>query len=198
MALLGPIPTVTPEEPAAGLDLGIAYYVNRLRMEFGIETCQACEGGPGHSYPVPIIDIHGNAASEGWRALAACLTLGFPVTEISRHWRVEHGAPVEAIWRLEFARKNTPEELAQMHESIAKDQLMQHLANGGLAGLDPAQLGRDMRAMGYARYENPYSRGDAGCEVWDEGYMQGPREAYKESGISYAPVGAAASNGVAL
>ena len=47
------------------LDVGIAPFVLVL-MDAGIETFESCQGGAGHSYPVPTVRFHGKRG-EGFR-----------------------------------------------------------------------------------------------------------------------------------
>lgn len=82
------------------LDPGIAYYVNVLRAA-GIETCQSCEGGEGHSYPEPTVEFLGNC-NAGYRALSAALDAGLPVDELRRFWSIEDGEPVGPYWAMTF------------------------------------------------------------------------------------------------
>lgn len=80
------------------LDVGIIRIVRILKEE-GIETQQSCEGGEGHSYDWPSVDVSG----QPWRALDLCNTYGLPVHQISELHRIEQGNPVEHFWRLEFS-----------------------------------------------------------------------------------------------
>src|ERR1700680_2107984 len=58
-----------PSPPILGqIDLGIRQAVKRLQ-EHGIETCESCEGGPGHAYPEPTVAFYGTPEA-GWRAVA--------------------------------------------------------------------------------------------------------------------------------
>lgn len=87
---------------ADGLDIdpGIRHYVAILRSQ-GIETCQSCEGGPGHPYLVPTIDFLGGNA-EGPRAVAAALTYGLPIAELRRIWHIRDGQMEGPIWSMIF------------------------------------------------------------------------------------------------
>lgn len=85
------------------LDNGIRHYVCILRSQ-GIETCQSCEGGTGHSYPEPTIDFCGDQ-SEGPRAVAAALTFGLPIAELRRTWEIRDGEMVGPLWALTFRIK---------------------------------------------------------------------------------------------
>jgi hypothetical protein len=86
-----------------GLDVGIAHYVQILRSQ-GIETCQSCEGGPGHTYPEPTIEFHG-PQHEGPRAVAAALAFALPVHELRRFWSITDGEMVGPYWAITFSQK---------------------------------------------------------------------------------------------
>ena len=94
-----------PEAFYQGLDHGIRFAVRVLHAAGGIETCQSCQGGKGHSYLEPSIDLiaTGNDAV-GFRALAALVDYGLPVSGIAIVWPVRHGLPYERLWRITFAR----------------------------------------------------------------------------------------------
>jgi hypothetical protein len=63
------------DESYLGLDAGIRFGVRVLHAH-GIETCQSCQGGEGHCYDRPTIDmVAGADDSEGFRALACLQTL---------------------------------------------------------------------------------------------------------------------------
>jgi hypothetical protein len=85
-----------------GLDPGIAGAV-KILMENGIETCQSCEGGSGHSYPEPTVDLLGGEGA-GWKALGVCLENGLPVLELRRTWTLgaSDRVPDGPIWQLVF------------------------------------------------------------------------------------------------
>lgn len=85
----------------AGLDPGIEHYVLKLR-ENGIETCQSCQGGPGHTYLEPTIDFSGNQAA-GPRAVAVALTYGLPVSELRRVWHIRDGEIDGPLWSMTFS-----------------------------------------------------------------------------------------------
>lgn len=89
----------------AGLDHGIRFAVKVLHAR-GIETEQSCQGGPGHSYDWPTVDLPSTACrAEGFAALAALADYGLPVTTVSLLWTVDAlGFPVERLWRITFAR----------------------------------------------------------------------------------------------
>lgn len=86
------------------LDKGIRFAV-RLLHAHGIETGQSCEGGEGHSYPTPTIDLlAGPNDAAGFIALGYLHAYGLPVISLSKCWSVFNGEPYEMLWRIEFAR----------------------------------------------------------------------------------------------
>jgi hypothetical protein len=89
-----------------GYDHGIRRAVKILR-ENGIETCQSCEGGPGHAYPEPTVDFRGSYAA-GFRAVSICLDNGLPIADLRRVWSVWTGEPEGPIWQLTFKRRMKP------------------------------------------------------------------------------------------
>lgn len=86
-----------------GLDIGIRHFVCILRSQ-GIETCQSCEGGPGHSYHEPTVEFIGDHA-EGPRAVAAALAYGLPVMALHRSWEICMGEMRGPIWTMTFRMK---------------------------------------------------------------------------------------------
>lgn len=88
-------------DPRFGLDLGIRHFVLILRSQ-GIETCQSCQGGPGHSFLEPTIEFYGEQA-EGPRAVAATITYGLPVANLRREWSVRNGEIHGPIWSITFS-----------------------------------------------------------------------------------------------
>jgi len=82
------------------LDPGIREAVLVLR-EDGVETFESCQGGPGHSFPVPTIRFHGGQA-DGFRALGLALQSGLRVCDLRRVWSVIDGEPVGPDWELTF------------------------------------------------------------------------------------------------
>jgi hypothetical protein len=82
------------------LDAGIGHYVAVLRSQ-GIETCQSCQGGPGHAYLEPTIDFYGDKA-EGPRAVAAAFAYGLPVSELRRVWNLRDGELDGPLWQITF------------------------------------------------------------------------------------------------
>ncbi len=89
-----------------GLDAGIERAVFILR-NYGVVTCQCCEGGDGHAYPEPTVDFEGGV-SEGYRAYAVARTYGLPVKDLCRVWSDQEGELVGPIWRLTFWKKLEP------------------------------------------------------------------------------------------
>jgi len=87
-------------DPRSALDIGIRHYVLVLRSQ-GIETCQSCQGGPGHSYLEPTIEFYGEKG-EGPRAAAVALTYGLPIDELRRVWNVRDGELTGPIWTMTF------------------------------------------------------------------------------------------------
>lgn len=86
------------------IDPGIRQAVQQLQ-EHGIETCESCEGGPGHAYPEPTVAFYGTTEA-GWRALAVCLAHGLPVFALRRSWEVlETNEPTGPYWELVFRRR---------------------------------------------------------------------------------------------
>src|SRR5438105_3317363 len=78
------------------LDKGIAAAVHAL-MDAGIETFESCEGGPGHCYPEPTVRFHGRR-EEGFRALAAAMSVGLRVAYLRRIWSIQEGEPTGPWW----------------------------------------------------------------------------------------------------
>jgi hypothetical protein len=84
------------------LDPGIARAVHILRSG-GVETCQSCEGGPGHSYPEATVRFFGSRAA-GWHALSVADDYGLPVTKLRLTWNIDDGLPEDgAVWEMVFA-----------------------------------------------------------------------------------------------
>src|SRR6185437_11899146 len=87
-------------DPRYGLDPGIRHYVLILRSQ-GIETCQSCQGGPGHAYLEPTIEFYGDK-SAGPKAVAAALVHGLPVSDLRREWNIRDGEMNGPIWTITF------------------------------------------------------------------------------------------------
>lgn len=92
-----------PESWYARLDAGIRFPVRVLHAAGGIETCQSCQGGDGHDYDRPTIDLCYNDGA-GLRALAALHEFGLEVRDLAILWHVSHGLPEERIWRVTLRR----------------------------------------------------------------------------------------------
>ena len=82
------------------LDSGIAPVVHILRQN-GVETCQSCQGGPGHSSPEPYVDFRGGVGA-GPLAVGVALLYGMPVKELRRVWHVHEHELDGPVWRLTF------------------------------------------------------------------------------------------------
>ncbi len=87
----------------AQLDSGIAPFVRAL-IESGIETCESCEGGDGHTFTQPTIRFFGDRA-EGFKALAVAQRRDLPVLELRRVWPINDGEPTGPLWELVFYEK---------------------------------------------------------------------------------------------
>lgn len=95
---------IMPDSWYANLDDGIRFPVRVLHAA-GLETCQSCQGGDGHDWPAPGVDIvsaGGDAA--GFAALAALITYGIDVLEVTLRWGIVDGLPTERVWRVTFRR----------------------------------------------------------------------------------------------
>ena len=89
----------------ASLDNGIRFPVRVLHAA-GIVTCQSCEGGEGHCYDGPTVDLPewGPSDATGFAALAALNQYGLGVTSVSVVWNIERGLPFESLWRIVLRR----------------------------------------------------------------------------------------------
>jgi len=83
------------------VDPGIRRAV-RILWENGIETNESCEGGQGHSFPVPTVRFFGHQ-EEGFRALAIALQHGLKVAELRRYWVILNGEPCGPHWEMTFS-----------------------------------------------------------------------------------------------
>lgn len=94
-----------PEKSYLSLDPGIRFAVRVLHAD-DIDTCQSCQGGKGHSYPEPSIDmVAGSDDAEGFAAVAALQRYGLPIRSVSLVWEISHsGTPYEKLWRITFVR----------------------------------------------------------------------------------------------
>lgn len=82
------------------LDPGIRHAVLVLRAG-GIETCESCEGGPGHAFPNPTVKFYGSSWA-GYRAFAVAMEYGLPVFELRRFWDCCDGQLAGPWWQLVF------------------------------------------------------------------------------------------------
>lgn len=105
-SVTGPLRTMMMPEPFyQGLDKGIRFAVRVLHAAGGIETCQSCQGGKGHSYDVPTVDLlAGGDDANGFAALSALHAYGLPVAGVALHWNIQNGLPYEKLWRITFFR----------------------------------------------------------------------------------------------
>jgi len=88
----------------AGIDAGVRFAV-RLLHAHGMDTCQSCQGGKGHAYLEPTVDmVAGGDDADGFQALAALTSYGLPVSTVSLTWNIRHGLPYEKLWRITFSR----------------------------------------------------------------------------------------------
>ena len=102
------------------IDAGIRRYVLILRAE-GIETYEACQGGPGHALPEPTICFHGGA-HEGHKAFAIAMTYGLPVRDVRRVYSLINGELTGPQWEMTFRTADpnvTSEALAASTERSA-------------------------------------------------------------------------------
>lgn len=91
-----------PDKSYDGLDVGIRFAVRVLHAA-GFETCQSCQGGKGHAYDRPTVEMRSTGDdSEGFGALAALQVYGLPVADIAIRWPVRNGLPYEKLWTITF------------------------------------------------------------------------------------------------
>jgi hypothetical protein len=89
-----------PDEAEWKLDPGIRRGVLILRSA-GIETYESCEGGEGHSYPVPTISFRGSAWA-GYHAFSVAMEHGLPVTSLRRVYDVLEAQLQGPWWEMTF------------------------------------------------------------------------------------------------
>lgn len=89
-------------ESYAGLDAGIRFAVKVLHAQ-GIDTGQSCEGGEGHSYDRPSIDID-EGITAGFAAFHALMQYGLAVHSLAWHYPIHDGVPAGPFWRIELGR----------------------------------------------------------------------------------------------
>lgn len=93
-----------PEAWYQDLDAGIRLAVRVLHAA-GIETCQSCQGGPGHPRDLPSVDMVANGEDAiGFRALAALADYGLKVADVAIVWNIRNFLPYEKLWRVTFVR----------------------------------------------------------------------------------------------
>ena len=93
-----------PEKSYQALDAGIRFAVRVLHAA-GFETCQSCQGGKGHSYAEPTVEMVATAHdARGFGALEALCDYGLPVSSIAITWPVCDGVPFEKNWRITFSK----------------------------------------------------------------------------------------------
>ena len=86
------------------LDKGIRFPVKVLHAA-GLETCQSCEGGKGHAYELPTIEmISRDSDADGFAALAVLAHYGIEVFSIGIQWPIKNWMPYEKNWRIELVR----------------------------------------------------------------------------------------------
>lgn len=97
-----PVTRVMPEAWYQRLDAGIRFPVRVLHAA-GLETCQSCQGGPGHDYPMPAVDLPaGGSDADGLHAVAALASYGLDVLSVSIRWGVTRWLPCDRVWRVEL------------------------------------------------------------------------------------------------
>jgi hypothetical protein len=87
-------------DPRYSLDPGVRHYVLVLRSN-GIETWQACQGGPGHAYLEPTVEFSGQQEA-GPLAVADAIGHGLPIAELRREWSIRNGGIHGPIWTITF------------------------------------------------------------------------------------------------
>lgn len=106
---------VWPDDSYKGIDAGIRFAVRVLHAA-GIDTCSSCQGGKGHSYDQPTVEIVATADdAKGFEALAALQAYGLPVADVAIRWPVRNGLPYDKLWRITFC---------ETMEDRADDKLM--------------------------------------------------------------------------
>lgn len=86
------------------LDAGIRFAVRVLHAA-GFDTCQSCQGGKGHPYPEPTVEmVAGGDDALGFGALNALRSYGLPVAELAIVWPVSGSHPFEKNWRITFTK----------------------------------------------------------------------------------------------
>jgi hypothetical protein len=86
------------------LDPGIRFAVKVLHAH-GISTGQSCEGGDGHAYDRPTVDLWEDDRTTGFAALHFLSQYALPVSDIARVWNLDAAGQVsEVLWRITFKR----------------------------------------------------------------------------------------------
>ncbi len=94
-----------PDAWYENLDSGIRFAVRVLHAAGGIETCQSCQGGTGHAYDRPTVDMLASGDDAvGFHALAALQAYGLPIADLSIVWHIKNGLPYEKLWRVTFVQ----------------------------------------------------------------------------------------------
>lgn len=93
---------MAPESFYNGLDAGIRFPVRVLHAAL-FETQQSCQGGKGHAYELPTVDLRATGRdARGFGALHRLEEHGLSVFRLSIVWDVKDGLPYEKLWRIEF------------------------------------------------------------------------------------------------
>ena len=96
-----------PDESEWILDTEIRNAVLILRAA-GVDTLESCEGGEGHSYPVPTVRFSGDAW-EGYRAFAVAMEHRLPVFALRRVYDVNDMQLNGPWWEMTFLTKGSIE-----------------------------------------------------------------------------------------
>lgn len=93
-----------PDSSYEGLDAGIRFAVRVLHAA-GFETCQSCQGGKGHAYAEPTVEMIATGDdSRGFGALDALRGYGLPVSQVAITWPIRNGYPYEKNWTITFSK----------------------------------------------------------------------------------------------
>lgn len=93
-----------PDASYKDLDAGIRFAVRVLHAA-GFETCQSCQGGKGHPYYEPTVEMVATSDdARGFGALDALRGYGLPVSQIAITWPVHNGYPYEKNWTITFSK----------------------------------------------------------------------------------------------
>lgn len=95
---------VWSEKSYRSLDRGIRFAVRVLHAS-GFDTCQSCQGGKGHAYDRPTVEMIATGEDAlGFGALEALQAYGLPVDAVAIVWSIRHGLPYEKNWRVTFSQ----------------------------------------------------------------------------------------------